>query len=80
MADIYTHPTTGEYLPSTTTEYLQEIVDAAAGLVAVEEHLYNIVEQARREGVAWELIGVALGVTKQGAYKRFSKPPRGRLL
>jgi hypothetical protein len=38
-----------------------------------QERLWGTVEGARAEGVPWEVVGYALGVTRQSAHERFSK-------
>lgn len=42
---------------------------------AAEQHLRASVAAARADGVSWQLIGDALGVSRQAAFKRFGTPP-----
>jgi hypothetical protein len=48
----------------------------------MDDTLASYVELARREGHSWHAIGVALGITGEGARKRFGGAPsttqRGR--
>ena len=48
------------------------IAQAASALVAAEEKLHARVHEARKNGVTWDEIGEALGVTRQSAHRRFS--------
>jgi hypothetical protein len=62
------------------SSYLEDIVDAGAAVIRAEFHLWAMVTRARNEGrCTWEDVGHSLGVTRQAAYERFSKPPRGRM-
>ena len=62
---------------------LNAITAQKRGIEAAEKTLTKYVRQARRAGVTWTQIGVALGITQQAATKRWgpypvdkSKPPR----
>jgi hypothetical protein len=44
----------------------------AVRLEQMQGHLVQLVGDARAEGVSWALIGWSLGITKEGARKRFS--------
>jgi hypothetical protein len=59
---------------------MADISIAGLALVAAEAALWEKVRQARATGMTWEEVGGALNCTKQAAYSRFSKPPRGQLL
>jgi hypothetical protein len=77
-------------------EHLDEIRDAADEYTRATYALWQAVESARSHRpevernfglewwsdwpVTWEDIGLALGVTRQAAQRRFSKAPPGRLL
>ena len=55
---------------------LSEAVLAASHLTGLADHLVgHFVDQARRSGASWTEIGAALGVTKQGAQKKFASSP-----
>src|SRR4029434_10753679 len=47
---------------STIAEHLDELADHLVG---------HFVDQARRAGASWTMIGQSMGVTKQAAQKRF---------
>jgi hypothetical protein len=59
---------------------MDTINNAGRVLVEAEEALWEAVRQARATGMTWEEVGCALNCTKQAAFARFSKPPRGRLV
>lgn len=63
-----------------TALHLSRINEDAVALGQVEGQLWASVESARRAGVSWEMIGRALGCSRQAAQQRFSKPARGRLV
>lgn len=50
----------------------QLIAQAAAAVDAAERKLHERVRDARANGVTWDEIGEALGVTRQSAHRRFS--------
>jgi hypothetical protein len=41
---------------------------------AAEQLVRSVVDQARSEGATWQVIGSALGVTRQAAFQRYGKP------
>ncbi len=41
---------------------------------AADDVVRAVVQQARRNGVTWQVIGDALGVTRQAAFQRYGKP------
>jgi hypothetical protein len=61
-------------------QHLADVHDIAARAQQAEEDLYEGIRDARAQGVTWELLGRALGVSRSAAQQRFSKPPPGRLL
>jgi hypothetical protein len=66
-------------------QHLDEIEGAAIEQARATYFLWQVVEAARNDRssdwpVTWEDIGLALGVTRQAAQRRFSKAPPGRLL
>jgi hypothetical protein len=63
-----------------TAHWLSDVNELAALATSTEALLYDTVGQARDDGVTWELIGRALGVSRSGAQQRFSKAPPGRLV
>lgn len=48
-----------------------DLADVARRVRDVELQLGRDVSEARRRGLTWEEVGMALGVTKQAAHKRF---------
>jgi hypothetical protein len=59
--------------------HMRRIIAAAAALQDAEEELHSAVAAARDAGDTWDMIGVALGVTRQAAYQRFGqKEPNAR--
>ena len=41
----------------------------------IEKALHETVRNARESGYTWEQIGHALGMSKQGAWRRFTRSP-----
>jgi hypothetical protein len=70
--------------PWELSEYGQSLMDDVlndARAVAYAEHqLHKSVIAAREQEIPWRFIGDALGITKQAAQERFSKPPAGKLV
>ena len=54
--------------PLDRIEYLRSLRDAA------DAYLAEYVEAARKEGMAWQSIADALGVTRQAAHERYARP------
>lgn len=59
---------------------MDQVVTAARATVAAEAALYDAVGHAREAGIAWAVIGAGLGVSRQAAQERFSRPAPGRLI
>jgi hypothetical protein len=57
-----------------------EVVAAARDKERAETALYGAVGRAREAGVPWAVIGAAVGVSRQAAQERFSRPAPGRLV
>jgi Clp amino terminal domain, pathogenicity island component len=56
----------------TELDHLSEAVAVSAELGELADHLVgHFVDQARRSGASWTMIGQSMGVTKQAAQKRF---------
>lgn len=56
-------------------DHLSEAVALSNHLGELADHLVgHFVDQARRSGASWTLIGQSMGVTKQAAQKRFVAP------
>lgn len=55
-----------------TNEILGELRRAASVIRPVEEHITETVKLLRERQVTWAKIGEALGMTRQGAWGRFS--------
>jgi hypothetical protein len=51
--------------------HMRRIIAAATALQDAEEELHSAVAAARDAGDTWDMIGVALGVTRQAAFQRF---------
>ncbi len=70
--------------PTELTAYGQALMDQlladAKTAIAAQTELWASVATARDEGIPWRIIGQALGITRQAAQERFSKPPAGRLV
>lgn len=45
-----------------------------------ETALHDAVRHAREAGIPWAIIGTAVGVSRQAAQERFSRPAPGRLV
>lgn len=54
-------------------QHIRRIIAASASRDAAEAELRNAVEAAREAGDSWTAIGMALGVTRQAAQKRFGR-------
>ena len=58
---------------STSLEHLASACTIANHLSDLSDHLVgHFVDQARRDGASWTMIGQAMGVTKQAVQKRFT--------
>jgi hypothetical protein len=44
------------------------------------QDLWDEVHYAVEDGVTWQQVGLILGVTRQAAHERFTKPPPGQLI
>ena len=56
----------------TDDELVAALPATAAAVDAVENHLRNHVSMLRERGVSWDRIAVALGISRQAAWERFS--------
>jgi hypothetical protein len=54
------------------SQLLQSLAPTEKTLEAVRGDLQNKVELLRRRGMSWESIGIALGISRQAAWERFS--------
>ena len=61
-------------LATYTGTALNEIMDAVEAREDAEDRISRAVDRAREEGATWAMIGQALGVTRQGALKRYRQP------
>jgi dihydroxyacetone kinase len=59
---------------------MDALVSAARQAARAETALHDVVAAARVAGVSWAVIGAGLGMTRQAAQKRFSRPAPGRLV
>ena len=57
---------------SPVEEVLAHLSDLASASAELEERLAAAVNEARLVDATWEQIGLALGVTRQSAWQRFS--------
>ena len=55
-----------------TERTLRDITDQDARIREMQEYLPQLIKQARLAGASWTDIGVALGITRQAAFKRWS--------
>lgn len=53
--------------------HFRRIIAAAEGVGRADRELHDAVRAAREAGDSWLSIGMALGVTKQAAQKRFGR-------
>src|SRR6187397_2844175 len=59
-------------LDGTVLDHLEDATAMADHLDELSDHLVgHFVDQARRSGASWSMIGQSMGVTKQAAQKRF---------
>lgn len=56
------------------------VIDDARLCIDAQTQLWASVAAAREVNITWAEIGRVLGVTRQAAQERFSKPPAGRLV
>lgn len=61
-----------------TVDVLTQLRRNAADLDEVLSARYDLIGQARAEGIAWRQIGAALGMTTQGAHRWFTNTPTRR--
>jgi hypothetical protein len=59
---------------------MDALVSAPRLAARAEAALHDAVAAARVAGVSWAVIGAGLGMTRQAAQKRFSRPAPGRLV
>ena len=63
--------------PSTVTArdalHFRRIIAAQEAVARADRELHDAVREAREAGDSWLSIGMALGVTKQAAQKRFGR-------
>jgi dihydroxyacetone kinase len=53
--------------------HFRRIIAAREGVAHADRELHDAVQAAREAGDSWLTIGMALGVTKQAAQKRFGR-------
>lgn len=53
--------------------HFRRIIAAQEGVSRADRELHDAVREAREAGDSWLSIGMALGVTKQAAQKRFGR-------
>jgi hypothetical protein len=63
-------------LSANPVEALREL---AQGEVELEQLRRDHVRRARGEGISWEQIGEALGMSRQAAWEYFTREARGRI-
>ncbi|MGW9557440.1 DUF3887 domain-containing protein [Nocardiopsis sp. NPDC055551] len=57
-----------------TNDWANPIGHAVSMQTAAEDVVRAVVEQARQNGATWQVIGDALGVSRQAAFQRYGKP------
>lgn len=59
---------------------IDAVTTAARDKQRAETALHDAVRHAREAGIPWAMIGSAVGVSRQAAQERFSRPAPGRLV
>lgn len=67
-------------LSETGQELMDQVFSAALAITTAEAALHDAVGHARQAQISWAIIGAALGVSRQAAQERFSRPAPGRLI
>ena len=60
-------------LASRNRDHYYLVIAAAATLRSAEQELADAVAAALHAGDSWGMVGVALGISRQSAFQRFSK-------
>ena len=60
--------------PARDARHLRRIAAATAVIAEAEEEQRQAVQAARENGDSWNVIGIALGTTRQAAFQRFGQP------
>jgi hypothetical protein len=61
------------WLRMTDDELLQVLPEITRSGVQLDDFLHDWVDMLRERGVSWHQIGLALGVTRQAAWQRFTR-------
>ena len=69
-------PSLLEWAAMSDDELLERIPFIAASAANIEAGLSDRVQELRERGISWSRIGVALGITRQSAWERFSPAAR----
>jgi len=64
--------------PARDATHIRRIIAAAEAVAAADAELDAAVDAARSAGDTWDAIGVALGVSRQAAFQRFSPGSKRR--
>lgn len=64
--DVRTHP-------ARDAAHFRRILAARKAMADAEQELRDAVDEARRAGDSWTVIGAALDTTRQAAYQRFGR-------
>jgi ClpX C4-type zinc finger len=67
-------PSLPEWASLSDDELLERIPFIAASAANIENGLRDRVHELRDRGISWARIGAALGMTRQSAWERFSRP------
>jgi hypothetical protein len=59
---------------TTDTDWAASIERALSIQAAADDVVRAVVQQARRDGATWQVIGDALGVSRQAAFQRYGTP------
>jgi hypothetical protein len=60
--------------------HLETLRYRVKALRLAREALWDEVRCIVEDGVTWQQVGLALGISRQAAHERFSKPPPGKLV
>ncbi|WP_170990736.1 DUF3887 domain-containing protein [Herbidospora galbida] len=59
---------------TSSDDWADSIVRALSMQAAADDVVRAVVQQARQNGATWQVIGDALGVSRQAAFQRYGKP------
>jgi len=56
---------------------LADLQEHARALAGMRDHLRELVDDCREQGISWSLIGWSLGITAEGARQAYGRPREG---